>query len=104
MILVNEALELPLHAQMSGDRGGRAPLDERTTGPKAQGQDGRWEMARNLERLRQKGRGLECQTQKDQSRLDPILPPILVLLGVLALPTPGPATFPNTACPMPSMP
>lgn len=26
---MNEVLELPLHAQMNGDRGGRAPLDER---------------------------------------------------------------------------
>lgn len=45
-----------------------------------------WKIARNLERLRQKGqvlKGLECQTQ--ESSLDLMLPAPLAPLGVLAV-------------------
>lgn len=64
-----------------------------------------WETAKNLEWLRQKRqglKGLDCQTQ--ESRLDPMLPAPLALIGVLALHTPGSASFLSLACPKPSMP
>lgn len=107
--MAGEAFELPLYAQGSEDRGGKALLTEGTARAKAQGGDGKCRACLGnskepgvAEADRAGPVGLDCQTLG--FRVDPILPAPLALFGVLAVPALGSTSCLSPACPMPSMP